>query len=868
MYAVLTAGGRKGRLEFVLALAHELRLRGHEVVLAVPPELESDVAGCGLKFVLVGSELFEEPVSSSAGSGARISGEADLQPQMHAKLDSFHLAYRAFLEICRDADVLVGAPHEFVCGMIQESLCIPYVSLHSSPFDKVEGNDERGAAWFINLYRKKEGLSLLDGAAHRNGDGSKLALCAVSPHLSLASLNYAGNGHATGFFITKEEEEKPDDPGLVAWCSVGEPFLVIHLENGLHAVSESLIAIAIQAARQVGLKTVLQLPGHELDKESLPERVYVTDCPRYGWLFSRAALVVHGGGTQVTASALRAGRPSVIVPAAGNQHGWPELVRAAGCARNVIPVGQLNAARLAAAIRGTLASAEVRSAAAVLGEQIRNENGLEKAVTLIEQLVKHRHHPETPGNRDETRADLAPRKAVPRLVRAKREGDLPLSYAQQRLWFLCQLNPESTAYNMSGGLRMIGKLDQDALQRTFDLILSRHETLRTCFPAHEGRPFQQVAAAAAASIERLDLTNLHAGEGEARARAQALEEMRTPFDLGRSPLLRLKLLRLSDQEHVLLLTMHHIISDGWSVHVLMREVSSLYAAFTAGLDSPLAELPIQYGDYSIWQQSWLTGEVLGKELDYWKGQLRDLAVLDLPTDHPRPPKVTANGAIVRFGMSREMTRGLKEIARNRAASLFMGLMAGFQALLSRYALQYDITVGSPIANRKQKEVDDLIGFFANTLVIRVQLTPATTFQELLQQVKETTLGAYAHQDVPFERLVEVLQPQRDLSRSPLFQVMFAMQNIEQGHMVLPGLQLSDFGTDITEAVAKFDLGLNLAEVSEQLAGSLEYNTDLFDSSTIANFLQRFQRLLEGVVKDPGRRISDYELLVKKSGERS
>ena len=435
----------------------------------------------------------------------------------------------------------------------------------------------------------------------------------------------------------------------------------------------------------------------------------------------------------------------------------------------------------------------------------------------------------------------------------------PASYAQQRLWFLDQFEPGSPFYNIPAAVRLSGRLNVAALERTFQEIVRRHETLRTTFDTVEGQPVQIIALEAPFSLPLSDLSHLLPEEREEEALRLAVEEARRPFDLTRGPLLRVQLLRLAEQEHVILLTMHHIISDGWSIGVLVRELGTIYPMFAAGRSSPLPELPIQYADYASWQQEWLTGAVLEEQLDYWRQQLGGaLPVLELPTDRPRPAVQSSRGATLSMNLSRELTDGLKALGQRAGATLFMTLLAGFQTLLYRYSGQPDICVGTPIANRNRAEIEGLIGFFVNTLVLRTNLAGAPTFWEVLRRVREVAIGGYGHQDLPFETLVEELQPQRDMSHTPLFQVMFILQNAAGGAQELPGLTLRQIETH--SGTSTFDLTLSMSENRDGLNASLEYSTDLFDAATMRRMLDHFRTLLEGVVADPHQRIAEVGLL--------
>ena len=449
--------------------------------------------------------------------------------------------------------------------------------------------------------------------------------------------------------------------------------------------------------------------------------------------------------------------------------------------------------------------------------------------------------------------------AAPALQPVSRQERLPLSFAQQRLWFLQQLEPESTAYNLPLAVRLSGDLDRTALQRSLSEIVRRHEALRTTFATADGEPVQVIHPAVEVSLPLIDLSRLPADEREREAERLSVEEAGHVFSLERGPLLRARLIKQREDEHIVLLTMHHIVSDGWSMGVLIKEVASLYAAYSRGGESELEELGIQYADYAAWQRDWLQGDVLEAELRYWREQLADApAVLELPTDRPRPATPSHRGARHSLALSTELTASLRELSQREGVTMFMLLLAGFQVLLSRSSGQEEIVVGSPIANRNRSETEGLIGFFVNTLALRTTLLPTSTFRQLLQQVREVCLGGYAHQDVPFEKLVEELEPERSLSHTPLFQVMMVLQNAPQGSLELPGLELRGFGRE--GHTAKFDLTLSMAEREGEVGGTFEYSTDLFDASTIERMAMHFQTLLQGIVSNPAQRISELEML--------
>jgi amino acid adenylation domain-containing protein len=434
----------------------------------------------------------------------------------------------------------------------------------------------------------------------------------------------------------------------------------------------------------------------------------------------------------------------------------------------------------------------------------------------------------------------------------------PASFAQQRLWFLDRLFPGNCFYNVSAALRLTGSLNASALEETFNEIVRRHEALRTNFRMLEGELVQVIAPQLTIPLPLVDLQNLPATEQQAETRRIANEERSRPFDLSQDSLLQVMLLQLDSLEYVLLLNLHHIISDGWSIGVLIRELGTLYAAFANKERSPLPELPIQYADFADWQREWLQGEVLETQLAYWKQQLDNLPLLNLPTERSRPATPTYQGAAQFLEFPKSLSAELEALSQRQGVTPFMTLLAAFQTLLYRYTQQTDIAIGSPIANRNRSEIEGLIGFFVNNLVLRTDLSGNPKFVELLDRVREVALGAYAHQDLPFEKLVEELHPERNLSYHPLFQVAFSLQNTPIEVLELPGLTLSQL--DFDNPSAKLDLEFHMWESSDGLRGQIIYSTDLFDDATITRMLGHFQILLEGVVANPEQRLCKLPIL--------
>ncbi|PPQ13751.1 non-ribosomal peptide synthetase, partial [Bradyrhizobium sp. AC87j1] len=447
---------------------------------------------------------------------------------------------------------------------------------------------------------------------------------------------------------------------------------------------------------------------------------------------------------------------------------------------------------------------------------------------------------------------------LPAIVPVSREAPLVLSFAQQRLWFLAQLDQSSTNYHIPLGWRLKGGLDRSAWQRSLDRVLARHEALRSVFVAPEGKPWVELLPEdAGLPVVEQDLRDRP--DADEALLGLCREEARTPFDLARGPLIRGRLIRISDEEHVLLLTQHHIVSDGWSLGVLVHELSQLYRAFVAGEGDPLPPLAIQYPDYAAWQRQWLSGERLQSQAQYWRNNLSGApARLALPTDRSRPAEQSFAGASVTVVIDAELTRDLKRLSRQHDTTLFMTVLAAWAALLSRLSGQDDLMIGVPSANRGRREVEELIGCFVNTLALRLDLSGEPSVAELLARTRRTALGAQEHQDLPFEQVVEIVQPPRRLDHTPLFQVMLAWQNDAAGTFDLPGLRVEAAADGFDQV--KFDLELNLCEHGEVIAGTLGYATALFDQATIERQRGYLLALLQAMVADARQAVGRIELL--------
>ncbi|HEY0606556.1 MAG TPA: amino acid adenylation domain-containing protein, partial [Herpetosiphonaceae bacterium] len=466
-----------------------------------------------------------------------------------------------------------------------------------------------------------------------------------------------------------------------------------------------------------------------------------------------------------------------------------------------------------------------------------------------------------PGLLADLPLDRALRQHTPPIELRQHDQPLPLSFAQQRLWFLDQLEPGNAAYNICRSIVLSGDVNVAALEHGLNALIRRHESLRTIFGEDDGQPIQIILPQLTVPLPLIDLSQLPEPERQVIVREQALAEARQPFDLTRAPLLRWRLLRLASTEHVLILTLHHSICDGWSMGVLFGDLHALYEQALAGQPdmSALPPLPIQYADYAIWQRAWLSGDVLEQQLSYWRHQLAESPTLLLfPTDRPRQAVPTNRGALASLRLSRRLADELHALSRREGVTLFMTLLAAFDVLLSRYSGQDDILVGSPIANRTRPETEPLIGLFVNTLVLRADLSGRPTFRELLRRVRDTALAAYDHQDLPFEKLVEELHPERDLTHTPLFQAMFILQNQQQVPRDLAGVGLRMTAEDT--GTTAFDLTLSIEEQPDGLLAEMQYSSELFDAATIERLLEHLAVLLAEVVAAPEQSIARLPLL--------
>ena len=481
----------------------------------------------------------------------------------------------------------------------------------------------------------------------------------------------------------------------------------------------------------------------------------------------------------------------------------------------------------------------VRAPAGALTDELRSALDAHKTA-LVAQL-------QAPTDRDR-----------PPLERVLRTAPLPLSFAQQRLWFLAELEPASAAYNIPAAIRMTGPLKPEILARAANEIVRRHEVLRTTFRNERGQPVLVLHDAMPIEVPVVDLSGEREADQPALVMRAGADQTRQLFDLGRGPLLRVSLLRLAADDHVLLFTIHHLVSDGWSSRVFMRELAVLYDAFASGRRSPLPDLGVQYLDFAAWERRWLTGDVLARELAYWRTRLEALPTVALPSDRPRPRIQTFEGASMQRVLPADLGERLNRLAREEGATLFPVLLAAFAALVGAMTGATDVPIGSPVANRSRRELEDLVGLFVNTVVLRIDLSGRPTFRELVRRVRDVAFEAHAHQDLPFEKLVAEMQPARDLSRHALFQVVFVLQDNPVEREEIRGLTLRQMPIDSWHV--KFDLVVNMWDSQEGLVVWCEYNSGLFEPETVSSLVERFHRVLASVVAAPDARVDGLEIL--------
>lgn len=849
MRAILSTFGFGEDITPLLALAVELRQAGHQPLLAFPSGGMDRARRLGIECVALGA------VAIAQSRTLDLTGDHLLIP-LEDRLAILAEICSGLIRLGAGSDVLIGSPFDLACRAVQDQLGAPFVSLHVSPFTELNGQAFELSRILLNEYQSAAALKSMEIPFSPDGSAQDLALYAVSRHVFDRPGAWASHRKIVGFLGEARPPQPPFESAEL--CAESGPSVVVALSNGVSARVEQNISAAI---RQVRCKAVFSqmerdqpvllpwLGGEKTVLDSLNP-----------WLLKRADMVIHQGGAAASACTFCAGVPALLVPGTAEQKSWAELARVKGCTRNVIPSSVLSAQRLAAAIQGTLASLETREAAALLAGQIQAENGAAAARLAIEDLVNRRRVVEVSGRFAPARSVDGMHPGVAASQPVDRDTEIPLSFAQQRLWLIDQLEGGGAGYNMAFALRLSGEMNHAAMRYGVTEIVRRHEILRTIFPAHNGLPVQKILEEVDVVLEETDMKGIEDQEHEVEIMLQ--KEMERPFELARGPLLRMKLLLLGHHDHVLLGSMHHIVSDGWSVGIMLKELSQFYRSFCDHRLPKMLPLRIQYADFAVWQRQWLQGEVLREQLNYWKKQLADIPALELPADHPRPPAMSYRGGSVQWIIAGQTVRQLKQLGRGLGLTPFMCLVAVVQVTLSKYTGQEDVAVGTPIANRNRKDLEDLIGCFVNTLVLRTGLAGNPGFGELLERIRKMSADAYRYQDVPFERLVQELQPERNLTRTSFFQVMLALHNLDSGRLDLPGLRMTRYFS-IPERI-KFDLMLDLVEWRDgRIVGDVSYALDLYEEDTVLRLVSHLDVVLDEMLSDLRRRIFDFSLLTAK-----
>jgi amino acid adenylation domain-containing protein len=893
---ILTTVGSAGSIIPFIRMGKALRGRGHEVSLISNCCYEGMAREAGLEFSAV-----DDPVECEAH--LRESGMLNEPRGFVPFYEKYFLP--GVLKECRLIErlhrpretILVARSQPGIAALLAaEKLGLPVVSIFLAPFDaqvipvfeQLVDETFRGV---INDHRVSLGLPQI-GRWRYWLPSAHSGLGLWPEWFALRDSNLPVPIMANGFVLPEAEGEVSSalPEAVREMIGSGQRPILVTGGTGLFFGKE-MFAVCLEACRKLAVPVLLVSRYREQVPDDLPPGVHWYEQLPFEQVVSHLRLIIHHGGIGTMSQAMAGGVPQIIMGIGMDRPDNALCLSRLGAGEHV-PPAQWRPEVLVESIR-RLSTPEVIKRCQELALRVAGDKGVINACQVIESCLSKGQAvgifqatalPIPPTSeaqpsaldRDvqssvgklskEKRALLGAwlqkrkgeRPAIARLERVEGSGEFPLSFAQERLWFLEQLMPGGVAYNMTEARRIRGALELEALARAINEIVRRHEALRTKFAERAGLPVQVVVGEQVMGVEVVNLESLAKEERERRIRELTDEEGARPFDLVKGPLLRVSLVRLGAREHVLLFAMHHIVSDGWSMGVLVEEFVKLYRAFSQGQPSPLAPLPIQYVDYAMWQRGWLSGEVLAKQLGYWKEKLAGVPVLDLPTDRPRPAMQNYEGAGERVIIGPELLAGLKELSRRQGVTLFITLSAAFKAWLHRYSGQADLAVGTPIANRNRGETEGLIGFFANTLVLRTSWEGDPTFRELLAREKETAMEAYEHQDVPFERLVAELQPERDLSRNPLFQVMFVLQNLPKTAGKLPELEVEV--VELESRTAKFDLWLTLAETEAGLSGRIEYAKDLFEGATLRRWLGHWERLLAEVVSDPGRKLSELEIL--------
>lgn len=898
---LLTTHWSNGEVYPFIKIGRELKARGHNVTVITNCYFKQAVQQAGLSFLALDTpEEFEQLMAEGYLFN---SPQGFLKIYQQYVLPKVAAEYQLIAKLyCPKETILVARATPGIAARIAaEKLEIPLVAVMSSPshlstrslVEEMIGSilsDE------INQIRTKIGLAVVENwsAWLRNTPSRTIGLwadwfCDATPAESSGVLQ-------TGFIWDDEPTTSAIPADVQEFLQQEPPILITGGTTSL--AGEKFFEVSAAACKLLDRPALLVTRHQKLIPSSLPHRVkWVKYLPSLVSCMPYTSAIIHHGGLVTSGQGLAAGIPQLVLSGGADQLYTGSCLNNLGVGKYLASL-QWQPEVVAQSLHQLINSALVRDRCRIFADKFINTNSVATTCDLIETqirrntlfqnvLVKEGLETASQAIATDTKPQktthnqllalaekLSPEKlallelklmqkeriakTIPAVPRQPELNYFPLSFAQQRLWFLDQLEPGNPTYNISGAVQLTGMLNIAALEQSFHALVQRHEALRTTFAMVQEQPMQIIASSLPFVIPIVNLQELPQTQLQQQLHSLIAEDQIRPFDLSQGSLLRVTLLRLNSENHVMLFSMHHIISDGWSMGILIREIAQFYEAFSTEKSPALPPLPIQYADFAVWQRQLLQTKALKTQLDYWKRQLAgDLPVLNLSSDCPRAQVTSCQGASYTFALPADLSQKLQSLSHQAGVTLFMTLLAAFKTLLHRYTNQEDILVGTDVANRNHAEIEGLIGFFINLLVLRTDLSGNPTFHELLERVREVALAAYTHQDLPFANLVEELQPERNLHPTPLFQILFVMQNIPIAQQSLLGLSIKQLEVDIK--TTKFDLALFISETEQGLVGNWNYNIALFDASTIARITSHFQVLLNSIITQPDARISSLEI---------
>ncbi|PIG93643.1 condensation domain-containing protein [Gloeocapsopsis sp. IPPAS B-1203] len=895
---LLTTHWSNGEVYPFIKIGKELKSRGHKVTVITNCYFEKAVQQAELNFLALDTpaefeQLIAEGYLFNTPQGFLKIYQQYVLPKVAAEYQLIAKLYSP-----KETVLVARSTPGIAARIAAEKLEIPLVAVMSSPShvstqslaEEMIGSilgDE------INQIRTKIGLPVVDNWSTwlRNTPSQTIGLWA---DWFCDAITESSGVLQTGFIWDNEPTISPIPADVQDFLQQESPILITGGTTAL--AGENFFAVSAAACKLLDCPGLLVTRHQKLVPSKLPDRVKWTKyLPSLASCMPYTSAIIHHGGLVTSGQGLAAGIPQLVLGGGADQLYTGSCLKNLGVGKYLATL-QWQPEVVAQSLRELINSDLVRDRCRVFAAKFINTNPVATTCDVIETQIRRntsfqrilvKEGLESQAIATNTKPQksthsqllalaekLSPEKlallelklmqkernskTIPAIPRQPELNYFPLSFAQQRLWFLDQLEPGNPTYNISGAVQLTGMLNITALEQSFQALVQRHEALRTTFAIVQEQPMQAIAASLPFAIPIVNLQELPPSQQQQQIQSLIAEEQIRPFDLNQGSLLRVTLLRLNPENHVMMFSMHHIISDGWSMGILIREIAQFYDAFSTGKSPKLPPLPIQYADFAVWQRQLLQTEVLKTQMNYWKRQLAgDLPVLNLSSGRERSQVTSCQGATYTFALPADLSQKLQALSHQAGVTLFMTLLAAFKTLLHRYTNQVDIIVGTDVANRNRAEIEGLIGFFINLLVLRTDLSGNPTFRELLERVREVALAAYTHQDLPFAKLVEELQPERHSHPTPLFQILFVMQNIPIAEQSLLGLSIKQLEVDIN--TTKFDLALFMSETEQGLVGNWNYNTELFNASAIAQITSHFQVLLNSIVIQPDARISSLEI---------